>query len=185
MDIYGNKVRLRAMELSDCAFVREMFNDPQMEQMVVGWAFPLSQYAQEQWFMQHYNDPDMRFVIETEQGEPIGIATLLEIDWKNKMAQHGIKLAGKQQRGKGYGTDAVMAIMRYAFDELGLHRLNGAWFPDNEASKAMYMKCGWKEEGVRRDYIYKNGRYRDLVETGILAHEYYALVAQNHYWEQA
>lgn len=184
MNIYGKKVVLRAMEPSDCELVRKMFNDPEIEDLVVGWAFPLSQYAQEKWFEKHYCDQDFRFIIETEEDGAVGVATLLDIDWKNRMAQHGIKLANKERRGKGVGTDTVMAIMRYAFDELGFNRLNGSWFPENIASKSMYMKCGWKEEGIRRNYIYKHGKYRDLVETGILAEEYYELIKQNNYWEK-
>ena len=183
MNIYGKKVMMRAMELEDCAFVREMFNDPEIENLVVGWSFPLSQYAQENWFEKHYADHDFRFIIETKEDGAIGVATLLDIDWKNRMAQHGIKLAKKECRGKGYGTDAVMAIMRYAFDELGLNRLNGSWFADNVASKSLYAKCGWREEGIRRKYIYKHGEYRDLVETGVLAEDYYELISKHNYWE--
>lgn len=184
MNIYGKKVVLRAMEPSDCELVRNMFNDPEIEDLVVGWSFPLSQYAQERWYEKHYCDKDFRFIIETKDDGAVGVATLVNIDWKNRMAQHGIKLSKKERRGKGIGTDTVMAIMRYAFDELGLNRLNGSWFPENIASKSMYMKCGWKEEGVRRKYIYKHGAYRDLVETGILAEEYYELIKQNNYWRE-
>ena len=183
MNIYGKKVILRAMELEDCEFVRDMFNNPEIENLVVGWALPLSKYSQAKWFEQNYNSRDYRFIIDTKENGPLGVATLTDIDWKNKMAYHGIKLSNKDMRGKGYGTDTVMAIMRYAFDELGLNRLNGAWFPENIASKTMYMKCGWKEEGIRRNYIYKHGKYRDLLETGILASEYYELITKNRYWD--
>lgn len=183
MNIIGNKVILRAMELSDCKMVCEMFNDPEIEDLVVGWSFPLSQYAQEKWYENHYADQDFRFVIEIkESGEAVGVATLLNIDWKNRMADHGIKIANTEQRHKGVGTDTVMAIMRYAFDELGLNRLNGSWFPENTASKSMYMKCGWKEEGIRRNYIFKHGKYRNLVETGVLAEDYYRLINEKSYW---
>lgn len=183
MNIYGKKVVLRAMEPEDCELVRDMFNDPEIENLVVGWAFPLSKYGQQKWYEKHFADQDFRFIIETAEDGAVGVATLLDIDWKNRMAEHGIKLANKERRGKGIGTDAVMAIMRYAFDELGLNRLNGSWFPENVASKNMYMKCGWKEEGVRRNYVYKRGAWRDLVMTGVLAEDYYALVKQNHYWD--
>lgn len=184
MNIIGKKVILRAMEKSDCEMVREMFNDPEIENLVVGWAFPLSSYGQERWFENHYNDQNsFRFIIEVPEEGPVGIATLMDIDWKNRRADHGIKLANKERRSKGIGTDAVMAIMRYAFDELGLMRLDGSWFDDNHASKAMYTKCGWVEEGVRRKYIYKNGEWRDLTVVGILADEYYELIRKNHYWD--
>ena len=151
MNIKGKKVTLRAMERQDCDMIREMFNDPEIENLVVGWAFPVSSYAQEKWFENHYADnANFRFVIETDEDGAVGIATLTGIDWKNRRATHGIKLANKERRSKGIGTDTVMAIMRYAFDELQLNRLDGSWFPENVASKGMYMKCGWKEEGVRR-----------------------------------
>lgn len=172
------------MEKSDCEMIRGMFNDPEIENLVVGWAFPVSAYAQEQWFMNHYSDQtNFRFVIETPEYGAVGIATLTNIDWKNRHATHGIKLANKERHAKGIGTDAVMAIMRYAFDELGLHRLDGSWFDDNVASKGMYTKCGWRAEGVKREYIYKHGRYRDLTMTGVLASDYYKLIAENHYWD--
>ena len=184
MNIYGKKVILRAMELSDCEMIRGMFNDPDIEDLVVGWAFPVSSYAQEQWLRYHYNDQsNLRFVIETEEDGPVGIATLTDIDWKNRRAYHGIKLANKDRRSKGIGTDSVMAIMRYAFDELGLHRLDGSWFDTNDASKCMYKKCGWIEEGVQREYVFKKGKYRDLTVVGVLASDYYALIDRNGYWD--
>lgn len=184
MNIKGKKVTLRAMEKTDCEMIREMFNNPEIEHLVIGWAFPVSAYAQDQWFEKHYNDQtDFRFVIETQEDGAVGIATLTGIDWKNRRATHGIKLADKERCSKGIGTDAVMAVMRYAFDELQLKRLDGAWFPENLPSKKMYMKCGWTEEGVRRNYIFKDGKYRDLVIVGILEEEYHALIRKNHYWD--
>ena len=184
MNIYGKKVFLRAQELEDSTFVKEIFNDPEIEDKVGGWAFPVSEYSQRKWYESHYKEQEFRFVIETiEENKVIGIATLTDIDWKNRHAFHGIKLAKACDRGRGYGTDAVMAIMRYAFDELNLVRLDGAWFSDNLPSKCMYMKCGWKEEGVRRKYIYKHGSYRDLVLSGITVEDYYILIAEKKYWD--
>ena len=85
MNILGKRVILRAMEKSDCEMVKDMFNDPELEDLVVGWAFPVSSYAQEQWFASHYNDQtNFRFVIETPQDGALGIATLTGIDWKNR-----------------------------------------------------------------------------------------------------
>ena len=161
-----------------------MFNNPEIEDLVVGWAFPISRFAQEKWLETHYNDQmNFRFIIETIEDGPVGVATLTDIDWKNRRATHGIKISTKERRTKGIGTDAVMAIMRYAFDELGLHRLDGAWFDTNIASKNLYTKCGWREEGIKREYIYKKGKFRDLIITGILAEEYYSLVSKNRYWD--
>lgn len=183
MNIYGKTVVLRAMEKEDCEMVRKMFNDPEMEKNVVGWSFPLSRQAQERWYENHIGDQNFRFVIETKEEGPVGIATLIDIDWKNRMAEHGIKLADNVKRGKGIGTDAVMALMRYAFDELQMNRLNGGRLVENIASGKLYHKCGWQDEGLRRQYAFKGGKYRDYIPMGILAEDYYRLIAENHYWE--
>ena len=184
MNIKGKRVTLRAMEREDCEMVREMFNDPEIENLVVGWAFPLSSYAQEKWFESHYNDrTDFRFIIETPEDGAVGVISLTDIDWKNRSATHGIKLANKENRGKGLGTDALMALMRYAFEELQLHRLNTTWFVDNLPSKRMHLKCGWVEEGVQREYVFKRGKYHDLTVAGVLESDYRALILRNLYWD--
>lgn len=185
MNIKGKFVTLRAIEKTDLELMREMLNDPEMENLVVGWAFPVSKYQQEKWYENNIgNQTNLRFIVETNDGQAVGLATLVNIDWKNRKATHGMKLANINTRHKGIGTDTVMAIMRYAFDELQLNRLNGSWFEDNMPSKNMYMKCGWKEEGKLRQYVYKKGKYRDLITTGILKCDYEKLVAENKYWEE-
>lgn len=176
---------LRAVEYEDLDMMQDMLNDSEMEKLIVGWSLPVSSAAQRKWFETSMSDKtNLRFVIETEEGESIGIATLSNIDWKNRRATHGMKLQNKKNRHKGIGTDVVMAIMRYAFDELNLHRLDGSWFMDNVPSQKMYTKCGWKEEGRRREYIFKNGKYKDLIVVGILKDEYYELIETNKYWEE-
>jgi RimJ/RimL family protein N-acetyltransferase len=183
MNIYGKKVVLRAIEMEDCALIIDMFNDPEIENLVGGWTFPLSLFAQKKWLEAHYNDRDsVRFVIDTEEDGAIGIMTLTAIDWKNRNAELGAKIASKQTRFKGYGTDAMMAIMRYAFDELGFHRLEASRLATNQVSERLLAKCGFVEEGIKRDYIYKGGKYIDLVVASILADEYNQLISTNQYW---
>lgn len=183
MNIKGNIVTLRAIEKSDLEFMRKMLNDPEIENLVVGWAFPVSKQQQETWYEKNINDThNLRFIIETPADGIVGLATLVDIDWKNRRATHGIKLAKAAKRTKGIGTDTVMAIMKYAFDELQLNRLDGSWFEDNLGSQRLYTKCGWEIEGKIRRCIYKKGKYRDLINVGILSDEYYYLVKKNNYW---
>lgn len=186
MNIIGNKVTLRAIEIGDMGFIKDMFNDPELERFVVGWAFPLSEYNQLKWFEAHAaGQKDQRFIIETPEDGAVGVATLTNIDWKNRSATHGIKLANRDLRGRGIGTDTVMAIMRYAFDELGLHRLDGAIFEDNAASLRLYEKCGWRREGLKRECVYKGGEWKNLVAVGILESDYRDLAAATHYFNKS
>ena len=183
MNIKGKFVTLRAIELEDLELMKDMLNDSEIEDKVVGWSFPVSSYQQKKWFENNNSSTNLRFIIETPEDGPVGLATLVDIDWKNRYATHGIKIGKKQLRSKGIGTDTVMAIMRYAFDELQLNRLNGSWFPTNIPSKNLYMKLGWKVEGIRRKYAYKKGEYRDLEICGILREEYYEKEKELKYWD--
>jgi RimJ/RimL family protein N-acetyltransferase len=88
------------------------------------------------------------------------------------------------QRRRGLGTDAVMATMRYAFEELNLQRLDGGMIEYNEASISAYCgeRLGWHEVGRRRGYFFRRGRYWDQVLVGITRPEYEALCARTGYW---
>lgn len=183
MNIHGKYVVLRSIEEEDLELLRESFNSREIENLVVGWSWPISKKEQAEWFLNNKNDGiNHRFIIDTPEDKSIGLVNLISLDWKNRSAFHGIKLFENKSRRKGVGTDSVMAIMRYAFDELQLHRLEGAWFAENVASVSMYKKCGWVEEGIKKSCIYKQGAYRDLVITRILESEYYDLIHRNHYW---
>ena len=126
MNICGNKVILRALEPSDMPYLREMINDPEMERMVIGWSFPVSEKQQMDWYNRVISDnKNFRFAIMYE-GKFVGISTLTRIDWKNRSADHGIKLCNDAPKGVGIGTDSVYATMKYAFEELQLNRLYGS-----------------------------------------------------------
>jgi RimJ/RimL family protein N-acetyltransferase len=184
MNIKGKIVTLRAIEKDDLDLMKDMLNDEEIENLVVGWAFPVSKYQQNQWYESNINNSmNQRFIIETSADGAVGLATLTEIDWKNRKASHGIKLANSKFRTKGIGTDTVMTIMKYAFDELQLNRLEGSILKYNEGSRRLYCdKCGWIVEGTQRKCIYKNGSYHDLSIVGILHEDYQKLLDQSKYW---
>lgn len=106
MNIYGKKVILRAIEENDAELIVSMFNDPEVEDLVVGWSNPVSLFSQKEWLKNHFNDQNnLRFIIDTTEDGSIGLVTLHGIDWKNRRATHGLKILNKEYRGKGYGTD--------------------------------------------------------------------------------
>lgn len=185
MNIKGKFVTLRAMETDDQEMLREMVNDPEIEKMVGGYSFPISKEQQLNWFHSNPNDQhNIRLIIETKEDGAIGYANLVNIDWKNRSAFHGMKIANKQFRLKGIGADAVMAIMRYAFEELLLNRLEGTIINYNEASRKLYCdKCGWAVEGVKRKSAFKLNEYHDELVVGILRDEYFDLLTNTNYWE--
>lgn len=186
MDVKGKIVTLRAIELEDQGMLREMVNDPEIEKMVGGYSFPVSTDQQLNWYHSNVNNQNnIRLIIETKEDGAIGFANLVNIDWKNRTAFHGIKIANKKFRARGIGTDTVMAIMKYAFEELQLNRLDGSIIEYNEPSRKLYcVKCGWQIEGVRRKAVFKSNDYHDELLVGILREEYFELIAKSNYWDK-
>jgi RimJ/RimL family protein N-acetyltransferase len=185
MNIYGKNVILRAPEMRDVELLHKWANDPEIWKFLGGWHFPYASSSTEKWIagMNSNNQRDYVFSIDAPEVGLIGTANLLEIDWKNRHAYHGMMLGDKELRGKGFGLDTVMAIMRYAFDELGLARLDGGMIDSNTRSIGFYTKsCGWEIEGVKKNWFYRGGRYHDQVVVGITRERYYGLVEQTGYW---
>lgn len=175
--ISGQRIYLRAMEKCDMEAYQEMLNDEDISANVVGWSFPVSKAEQDAWFDRVASDQrNRRFsIVLKETDEIVGMLTLSSIDWHNRSATHGIKLLPSCPKGQGIGTDAVLTLMRYAFEEVNLHRLDGSWLECNAASKHLYEKCGWYEEGTKKEAVWRNGRYYDLKIAGITKREYLAL----------
>ena len=176
MNIVGKKTLLRAMEQSDMKLLNEMMNDSEIEMSVGGWSFPVSMSEQMRWYDSALNDKNnKRFIIETtdrEENTAIGMIYICDFDWKNRSVSTGIKLSSNAPRKCGYATDAVMALFKYAFEELQMHRVNLKILEDNAASVALYEKCGAKREGILRDSVFKGGKYHAQFVYGVLYSDY-------------
>lgn len=180
MIIEGKKINIRAIEHEDMEFLREIINNGEFDMMENGYNFPVSKAQQKKWFEAYLDSGEKgRFIIETKQGNAVGYTCILNIDWKNRKAHTGIKLATNEYRENGMGKDAVLTIMHYCFMELQLNRLEGFILDYNDASKKLYIdKCGWSEEGRQRKAVYKNGAYLDLILVGILKEEYEKILVE-------
>ncbi|MES2779626.1 MAG: GNAT family protein [Bacteroidota bacterium] len=177
MNLIGTNVVLRAIEKEDLPLLQQWANDPEIQHMLGGWHFPTNMNDQEKWFNSlSCNSLHQRFAIVTKDLGLIGTANIVDIDWKNKNAFHGMMLGDKAIRGKGYGVDTVMTVMKFAFEELGLNRLDGSMIEYNTASLKMYIeKCGWKEEGRQRNWYFRNNRTWDRIVVGVTKEDYMEL----------
>ena len=68
---------------------------------------------------------------------------------------------GAPHAHQGYMTEALSAVLDFAFDHLALHRVEAACLPDNEASQGLLLKIGFQDEGYARQYLRINGRWQD------------------------
>jgi len=184
MILKGKKVILRPVELEDIEFIRSLINDPWMEERIEGWALPISKKDQEQWYESFRNTKEqIRYIIETEEEGVVGFCGLKDIDHKNGVATSaGIRIK-KDTHSKGIATDAYMTLFKYAFFELRLHRINTSALEENAPSLHMMEKVGCKREGLKRETVFKNGEYHNVIVLGILEKDYLEKIKELNYWE--
>jgi RimJ/RimL family protein N-acetyltransferase len=86
----------------------------------------------------------------TQPQRHIGNIKLGPLDKRHQAAAIGIAIGAKDCWGRGYATQAVAAISAYAFEVLGLDRLEAGFYAGNEASQRAFRRAGFVEEGRRR-----------------------------------
>lgn len=88
---------------------------------------------------------------------------LHKIDYVNGIAETGAMLGAKDQWNQGYGAEAKMLILEYAFLTLNLRKILSTTIAKNKGSIKHNQNCGYKIDGVRKKHFYRNGKYHDEV----------------------
>jgi len=94
-------------------------------------------------------------ITDSETNHPIGVTSLVNIDWKNRNAACIIDIGEKNYWGKGYGKEALSLLLGYAFMELNLHRVSLSVYAFNARAIHLYTKLGFTKEGETRQDIFK------------------------------
>lgn len=172
--ILGRNVRLRALEETDLERCYTWINDPEVTEHLTA-RFPISMHDERQWLLRASSgDGDKAFAIETAEGEHIGNIGLHRIHYLDRNAELGILIGAKERWNQGYGTDAILTLLRFAFEEMNLHRIYLRVDADNPRAIRCYEKCGFVREGTLRDATYRRGRYKDQYIMSVLAQEFRA-----------
>ena len=171
MTIKGTKIRLRRIERSDIPTFVRWFNDPEVRHGLLMY-MPMSQAGEEKWFEQQLEADRIIFGIETLEGKLIGNLGMEHVDWKNRNAEIGVMIGEKEYWSKGYGTDAITTLLRFAFTEMNLHRVMLKVFDFNQRAQRCYEKCGFVHEGKMRQAFFHQGQYHDELVMGVLRDDF-------------
>ena len=185
MLIIGKMVALRAIEREDLRVLQQWANDPEMCAMLGSWHFPTSMNDTNKWFESlGVNSMHQRFAITLPGNKMIGTANVIDINWKDRNAQHGLLIGDLENRGKGYAIDTIMAVMKYCFEELGMNRLDTTIIEYNQTSYNLYVnKCGWHEEGRQKNWYFRQNKYWDKFIIGITKDQYMESSIRKNYWD--
>ena len=167
----GKKVYLRRPEPSDCGEFTEMAR--KSEKFHRGLMNPAKTAEDFELFLQRVdNDQTESFFICRVSDDAIaGVINLSQIfhgSFQNAYLGYGL---GVDFAGKGYMTEAVNLVLKFAFLELDLHRIEANVQPQNAPSMRLLERCGFKREGFSEKYLKIGGHWRD--------HERWAIIREN------
>lgn len=118
---------------------------------------------------------EFRFAIRVRADDRlIGFVRFIRIDWSNSGARLLLGIVDENDRGKGYGTEAMQLALNYAFLEMNLYRLSAHVLESNDRASTFLRKHGFVDEVRRRQAVYRDGKYWDWLMLGLLRDEWSA-----------
>ncbi|RMG16914.1 MAG: N-acetyltransferase [Bacteroidetes bacterium] len=168
-------VGLRALSQADAALTAQWRNDPAVRSYYAAFPFYVNEEKETAWFqkalMQDF--PSVYFGIELlPSGQLIGMSSLRDMSFVHRHAGFGIMIGEPAMRGKGYGKAATLLTLEFAFGQLNLHRLYLRVQERHQRAIQLYRSCGFVQEGLLRESVYKDGAYRDEVLMGLLKRDF-------------
>ena len=172
--IETDRLILRQWKLKDVNDVVEGLNNLNVTKWLAQVPYPYTEEDAKRLITKSIENNLYNFaIVLKEENKVIGGTQLTNISYVHGTAGGGIWLNEKYQ-GQGYGTQAIGARIKYAFEELGLRRLENGYLKENEKSHKMQLRFGYKDEGVRRKRFISQstGKYEDEYITGLLKEEW-------------
>lgn len=178
--IFGERIVLREYKKEDLPYMRKWVNDPEIVDNLSDVFLHANTINETENFLntilEGKNNQQINFVIADKKTEEyIGQIDLINIDWKNRVAEMGIVIGNKDLLGKGIGTEAIKLLQAFVFERLNINRLELNLHDYNERAYKCYLNCGFVEEGRLRKKFFINGQYTDVILMGILRDEYNSL----------
>ena len=161
--ITATKVRLRDKKLSDSRNDYEWQSDPELAELdatthlTMSFAQYLLDYS---WELHFPYQTTRRFAVETLSGKHIGNCSCYDINETIGEAQIGIVIGNRNYWNKGYGTDAVTALVNHIFQETSLNRIYLKTLESNIRAQNCFAKCGF----VRYGHMVRDGHRFVLME---------------------
>lgn len=173
--VVGGRLYLRPLEKSDAEGIARG-TALETDTAIARLRLPHSPIAFESWIEKMYSKQppeDISFGVCLKEGDRlIGDVGLLSIDYVNRNAETASWIDLAEDRGMGYGTEAKMLLLEYAFDRLGLHVLMSYVWEPNERSAAALLKQGYKPVGRYKFEDVKDGVYRDALLFDVLREDW-------------
>lgn len=173
----GKLIELREYKKEDVKLAKEYVNNWEIaKNLAPGIPYPYTLEDEEKWYESNSSvrsDNVYNFAIEAlDNGEYIGGCGINSVNWKNSIAEVGIFIGNQEYHNRGYGTDAMLVLINFIFNQMNLNKIKLNVYSYNNRAIKCYEKCGFKKEGILREELFRNGQYHDIIIMGILKGEF-------------
>jgi len=173
----GQKVRLTALNKEDLPTYQRWFSNTEFLRLLSSDpAMPKTLENETDWYESASKSKDnYNFGIRAlDDNRLLGNCSIFDMSHNSHNGIVGIFIGEPSEWGKGFGADAMNVLVRFAFMDLNLHRLELNVFSYNSRAIKSYEKVGFVREGVLRETLYRDGIYHDIHVMGILRREWMA-----------
>jgi len=172
--LIGDRIYLRPLDAeTDLDRCLRWINDPEVL-ATLGCRKPVGRVSEREWLEEQYkSDEQMNLAIVLKDGDRhIGNCGFNDIDYVDRCGVFGILIGEKDCWGQGYAPEAAKLVLKYGFEELGLHRIELEVYSHNARAVRAYEKVGFRREGTLRESYYRNGVYHDTIVMSVLESEW-------------
>lgn len=166
---------LREIEKKDLVYINKWRNNPDL----IMWLGAPFRYinidVDEEWYASYMSSRSNTIrcsIIDMNSNETVGLVSLTNIDYINQSAIFHIMIGELKNQGCGVGTFAIKSILKHAFCNVNLRRIELSVLADNTRAQHVYEKIGFRREGMLRKAYFKNGEFVDVYIYAILRDEY-------------
>ena len=163
--IAGEHVILRAFEREDAERCYRWMNDPNIVR-TLKTRYPIAFQNEVEWLERamHPASNERHFAIERKDDRThVGNASIHDIDWVSRTSGFGLFIGEPTAWNRGFGSDAIHILVRFAFEEMNLIKLRINVFDYNDRAKHVLLGHGFVEEGKLLREFYREGSYHDIV----------------------
>jgi RimJ/RimL family protein N-acetyltransferase len=181
MTVFFSSERLwfRPVEVADAPRVAGWINDPRVRKHLATRVFPLNLLAEEEWIkrVSALPSPTVSEQVVLLFGllgaeAPIGSTGFHGINWVVRRAEWGILIGEAEHWNQGYGREVARRMLRYAFEEMNLNRVELRVNTANLAGVKAYEAAGFVREGTLRQASWVDGRHEDILVMSVLRQEW-------------
>jgi RimJ/RimL family protein N-acetyltransferase len=166
--LQGKLVSLRGVEKEDYEPIREWLTDPDLLHLLGARPIPIGNVDAEKLPELFRLREGRVLAITTRDKVLVGLIAVGNFHEFNRTAQVIVLIGDRGEWGRGFGTDALRMVTRFAFDDLNLNSLE-AHIPEfNGRALKAFAKVGYEREGQLRKRLFLRGRYWDVVVAGAL-----------------